>query len=365
MFMKCDHCERSVQSAYCHDCGKAARKSSGSRRKIWGILLIVVPWVGLALTLSLYAIASFVIASLNEYGIAEPIVATARAAALSAEDFYPEAQVVGDRVALQATSSVDVIGSLIRIALGFIGVLCVLGVLIGTPLGIYLIATGDKESRGDAPVPARWSTIKPLGQWVVGLLGFSTALSVVTLVSGLVTQQWLQVSQHTNDSFFVDSRLEFMLARHDVITSIATLIYIVTSVFFLIWLHHAYTNVHARGLKGLRTTPGWAVGWYFVPFANLVMPLLVMFDLWRGSHGSVEHWKQARVPSPIAVWWAAWIIGGLFNWGYVFTEGIDATVTNLTPPLIAEACYLVAGIMLLWIVYAITMAEERHAPQKS
>ena len=37
------------------------------------------------------------------------------------------------------------------------------------------------------------------------------------------------------------------------------------------------------GAGGLRYTPGWAVGWLFVPFANLVVPYFVFTEIWRNS----------------------------------------------------------------------------------
>ena len=56
-----------------------------------------------------------------------------------------------------------------------------------------------------------------------------------------------------------------------------------TVVVWLVWQHHATANLWSRGLPGLRFTPGWVVGWWFVPFANLVLPYLAMRELDRRS----------------------------------------------------------------------------------
>jgi hypothetical protein len=51
--------------------------------------------------------------------------------------------------------------------------------------------------------------------------------------------------------------------------------YWVTSVAFFVWLHRANRNLPALGAIGLKFTPGWAVGCFFVPLVN------VFFHRWR------------------------------------------------------------------------------------
>jgi len=48
-------------------------------------------------------------------------------------------------------------------------------------------------------------------------------------------------------------------------------------VLWLIWQHGSTANLWARGYRDLKIRPGWAVGWWFIPFANYVMPLVAMF----------------------------------------------------------------------------------------
>jgi hypothetical protein len=52
---------------------------------------------------------------------------------------------------------------------------------------------------------------------------------------------------------------------------------------FSMWTHRVYRNLPALGARLLRYTPGWAVGWLFVPFANLVIPYFVFAEIWRNS----------------------------------------------------------------------------------
>jgi hypothetical protein len=75
-------------------------------------------------------------------------------------------------------------------------------------------------------------------------------------------------------------------------------------VVWLIWQHQATANLWARGYPGLKTKPGWAVGWWFIPFANFVMPLVSMLELDRRS---TPDGAPRRAGSVLGWWWAAWI----------------------------------------------------------
>ena len=62
-----------------------------------------------------------------------------------------------------------------------------------------------------------------------------------------------------------------------------------------------------RRLTELEFTPGWTVGRYFVPFANLLMPFQAMRELqnaqpWRGQHV----WQAQAPVGDVSSWWGAW-----------------------------------------------------------
>jgi hypothetical protein len=78
------------------------------------------------------------------------------------------------------------------------------------------------------------------------------------------------------------------------------------------WLHRAAANLPALGGSELRFTPGWAVGWWFVPLANLVLPVLIMTEIWRASDpsaGITDRLARSKLPFSlvILVCWMAWL----------------------------------------------------------
>src|ERR1700690_2911245 len=46
---------------------------------------------------------------------------------------------------------------------------------------------------------------------------------------------------------------------------------VLTAVYVCLWLHRAFTNLRALRINTVMS-PGWAVGSFFVPFVNLVVP---------------------------------------------------------------------------------------------
>ena len=92
------------------------------------------------------------------------------------------------------------------------------------------------------------------------------------------------------------------------------IVHLVAIVLFLVWQHRAAKNLRAFGQPGLEFSPGWCVGWWFVPIAMYWKPFQAMKELWRASDpetiGANERWVW--LASPLAPtmgwWWAAWII---------------------------------------------------------
>ena len=62
----------------------------------------------------------------------------------------------------------------------------------------------------------------------------------------------------------------------------------------------------------MQYTPGWCVGWFFIPIANLVMPYIILKELWQekqyAGHGK---WRQEPAPGILIAWGIVWFIGGV------------------------------------------------------
>lgn len=90
-------------------------------------------------------------------------------------------------------------------------------------------------------------------------------------------------------------------------------LYLFTIVTFLIWLNRSYKNLpHLKSENG-EFSSGWAVGWWFIPLANLVKPFQVVRELWNRSDPEFEpeygfFTSLGGAPGFMGIWWALWII---------------------------------------------------------
>jgi hypothetical protein len=78
----------------------------------------------------------------------------------------------------------------------------------------------------------------------------------------------------------------------------AVLVGLAYCITFWIWVYRATRRLRERPGTAMRFTPGWAVGWWFVPFANLYKPYQGLHDIWRASHG-----RGGADASLLAWWW--------------------------------------------------------------
>lgn len=53
-------------------------------------------------------------------------------------------------------------------------------------------------------------------------------------------------------------------------------------------------------------SPGWAVGWYFVPFANLFKPLQAMKEIWLESNRAGTSY-ESRGSAILGWWWGLFV----------------------------------------------------------
>jgi hypothetical protein len=80
-----------------------------------------------------------------------------------------------------------------------------------------------------------------------------------------------------------------------------------TFFFFGRWIVLAHRNLDALGAQYLEYTPGWAVGWFFIPIANFWKPFQAMRSLWRNSH-SVRLAELQEDTWVLPTWWALWLL---------------------------------------------------------
>lgn len=129
------------------------------------------------------------------------------------------------------------------------------------------------------------------------------------------------------------------------------LVYIGCIVTISMWIHRAHANLFAAGMDGLEFTPGWSVGWFFVPVAMLFKPFQAMRELWNRSHLDDDGFT-APTDYRLTAWWACWLIGNFID---NIMWRISGTIGAID--LIAYALHIAAAWFLLDIVNRVARAQ--------
>jgi hypothetical protein len=141
-----------------------------------------------------------------------------------------------------------------------------------------------------------------------------------------------------------------------------TATFIASVVVVAMWIHRAHANLHDAGVDGLEFTPGWAVGWYFIPFANLFKPFQSMRELWTASHGENNQFA-GETPSEVKTWWAAWIIGNILSTVsarilLMGEGGANSVMVGNAVGVAGTAVIVLAAVLLVKVIEGVTQAQR-------
>lgn len=146
------------------------------------------------------------------------------------------------------------------------------------------------------------ATAHARARWTTYLLWVCLALDVIGIASGFMQRGLL--TRIAAGAQLGPDEADTNDAREHLIGIIQICAFIVTGIVWLVWLYRAYANLRLVGTKKSQFTPGWAVGYWFIPLLNLVRAYQIVVDLWiRSDNGNAAD-NVAALPRPQLV--AAW-----------------------------------------------------------
>jgi Domain of unknown function (DUF4328) len=151
-----------------------------------------------------------------------------------------------------------------------------------------------------ARVPRPYRSTASLGRALRILLACDAVVAVVNVIGGIASIGRI----HAMTSFGSDVLLSGTIPRPlpAGLSLLLSFVGLAAGVVWLVWQHRAQSNLFAMRVPGLRYTPGWCVGWWFVPVANLWMPYLTTRELWQGSGAGTG--ERDRL---LQGWWFTWV----------------------------------------------------------
>lgn len=232
------------------------------------------------------------------------------------------------------------------------------------------------------PKAYTWQPTMPAGRVLGWLLVVVGALSLVEVLFQLDRALTASTLTGTRE----DLALKAVWVIQTPITFVSAPVILACEVLWLIWQHKVNADLWARGVVGLRFTPGWSVGWWFVPFASFVQPFRAVRELARRAGGPVAadpSRPQVVGDGVLGLWWASFLGYGLVSlpalviWfgavdGILGTWSTEASTTIETvqgSDLRAMAWWLcasaivrgAAALLAARVVWSISRAEDHAA----
>jgi hypothetical protein len=174
---------------------------------------------------------------------------------------------------------------------------------------------------GAAPPPPpgwteqRWYSLQGITTALVMLLWTSVGLAVLGLFAYVNRVRVINDILDSASSSDLQSRADDADSFVGAVVILLSLATLAIAVLIIIWTFRAMKNAEYNGRYNGRFTPGWGIAGWLIPCANLVIPVLIFQDLWRGSDPDVPrgdpNWRRAHGSALVGWWWGTYVLSAL------------------------------------------------------
>jgi len=205
-----------------------------------------------------------------------------------------------------------------------------------------------------------YRTLRSITKWLRWIL-IALSLAQGANIVGLILQYRLLAAAQTGSfgAGFVQAARSNDL-RQAVIGVFSFVLLLAMIVVFFRWVYRSMANVRGLGAAGV-DTPARAVGGFFIPIANIILPYISMSQIWRGSENA-HSWANGRTSALVGIWWGLWLAVGVFGFVILFVSrgahGI-AAIANLTVMQLAfNATEIARNLLTVALIMRIAALQE-------
>jgi hypothetical protein len=153
-----------------------------------------------------------------------------------------------------------------------------------------------------------------LTNWVRYMLYAQIVVAVIAIGSNFLEYQLLSDYQngvYTSQELAVADG-EASDQRQQMVALVYLAVFIVSGFLILRWIHRSNYNARQLGAKEMAFTPGWSIGYYFIPILTLWKPYQAMKEIWKASHNPSD-WQSEKTSSLLGSWWFLWIVTNMLG----------------------------------------------------
>jgi Domain of unknown function (DUF4328)/GYF domain 2 len=225
---------------------------------------------------------------------------------------------------------------------------------VGGPPPLSAARPNVAAARGFAKDPTTLTKFLKVLLWIsLVLSGISVVLATFSIITGQAPL--------SEDNLTASGIAEILLAL------VSTLVYLATIVPFLMWIHRANRNARHFGAQDLKFTPGWAVGWYFIPILNLWKPFQSMKEIWQASKDPLN-WSAQLVSPIVGNWWGLWVLTNILGQLSLRLSMKNIPASQLTVQLVdlgSDLAHIALCILAIKMITSIYQMQSEWAQRQA
>jgi len=209
-----------------------------------------------------------------------------------------------------------------------------------------------------------------LTNWVKYFIYIQIFVAIIALASNFMEYQLLSDYQNgvytSQEQAVADG--EASDKRQQIISIFFLVTFVISGILILKWIYRANYNARQLGAQNMEFTPGWSIGWYFIPIFTLWKPYQAMKEIWKASH-EPNDWGSAKTSSILGWWWFFWIVtNAIGNVSFRLAKSADELNELISLNLINQASEILSiplAIVTLLLITRIYSAQLKHAQENS
>jgi hypothetical protein len=212
----------------------------------------------------------------------------------------------------------------------------------------------------------KYNPMRDLSNWVQAVFFISALVAFTSIMSGFMQSQLL--NDALNGKYISLAAATTNDNREALIGWIQIITMVIAAIIFLIWVHRANKNLHAFTNPLLRFSPGWAVGWFFIPIMWLFRPYQVVNEISKASDPNINpalnNLDNYPASAIVGFWWAFFLISNYIGW-FAFRYFLrDDTIRDLLDStyayMVSDAVDVVGFIITLIMVRKISQSQDKR-----
>ena len=209
------------------------------------------------------------------------------------------------------------------------------------------------------------TTLAPLASWWLLCTGVFEAIVSVPL---FFLEPYLDTELGLEDDPGGMTEETFLLIAASFIgfACITVILNITGIVLYCMFMFRANKNARALGAEGMEFTPGWTVGWHFIPIMNLFKPYQAVKEIFLASdpQADAHNWSNRSLPGWVLAWWLMYLLSTFLaniEFRLSLRDEIELNEIARWISIPSTILSLIAAVLVFLVIRAIHQRQQEKA----